>query len=105
MGNDNAAEKVEEGANQEALFVFEGHDVEKVFASLLGASGLALDETQIIEHGDEGEITLTFKCIDTRIKTKNRGRRDASSLQTNCTRVLKVDGVKSLRVKPKLVKS
>lgn len=98
MTEDNAAPEIE----QEVLFEFEDVVVEKAFLTLLGASALELDETQIIEQHDEVEIVLRGKCTQSRIVTRNRGDRDGGRQQTTVTRVVKIDELKGVKVKKQL---
>ncbi len=100
-----AAAKSEEGVDAEStLFVFEDVIVEKAFLSVLGASGLDLSKFAEFGQDDEVEITLRGAAQEARIKTKNRGRRDGGRKQTIVTRVIKVDELTAVKVRPKLVK-
>jgi hypothetical protein len=90
------------GSEQQELFVFEDVVVEKAYLSVLGASSLELAEDQVLEHGEEVELVFRGIVQASRIVTKNRGDRDGGRKQTTVTRVVKVDELKSIKVRPQL---
>lgn len=96
------AERHGDDAEQQELFVFEDMIVEKAYVSVLGASSLELDEDQVLEHGEEVEIVLRGVVQASRIVTKNRGDRDGGRKQTTVTRVVKVDELARVTVRPQL---
>jgi hypothetical protein len=99
------AAREEEVTEQVGLFEFESTIVEEQLLSVLGASSLELDESVVLEQGDEVEIVLVGKVQQSRIATKQRGRRDGGREVTRVTRVVKVDQLSRVTARPKLVKS
>jgi hypothetical protein len=95
------AEANDEGV-QEALFVFEGTNVEEQLVALLGCAALKISDT--LEQGDEVVIEVRGKVQQSRVVTKQRGDRAGGREVTRVVRVVKVDDGKIVRSIPRLVK-
>lgn len=112
MGKDNAAAAAKDAEtpdNEEGelvLFVFEGRPVEKAFLGLLGCAALPLTEEQAksLEQGAEVDVTVRGKLNATRINTKSRSDRSGGRKITTSQRVVNIDELVGIKVRPQLVK-